>query len=82
MQRNQNSDYDAVRVILLSNPPAQPYLEFTLIFPDGCEKYYKLDEYAARQYRGLSERSIIEEQARAYFDAINEPTDHIRLVFL
>lgn len=75
-------DYEAVRVILLSCPPAQPYLEFTLIFPDGYEKYYKLDEYAFKAFRGLSNREIIAEQARIYFENLEMPYDDLKLIFL
>lgn len=75
-------DYESVRVILLSSPPSQPYLEFTLIFPDGCEKYYKLDEYAMRAFRGLSERAIIAEQAVLYFESLNQAPQSIKLTFL
>ena len=77
-------DYQAVRVIEFSEPPGQDFLEFRLIFPDGCEKMYTLDSYAIKQFRGMGIRDIIEEQARQYLEDVGElgPGEAIKLVFL
>ncbi len=71
-----------VKVILLSSPPNQSFLEFSLIFEDNCEKHYMLDGYAIKAMRGASERDIIEEQARIYFELLGQEPDVIKLVFL
>jgi len=71
-----------VKVILLSCPPNQPYLEFSLIFEDHCEKHFVLDEYAQKHFRGLQAREVIEEQARFYFDSLGLDVDTIKLIFL
>lgn len=76
-------DYEAaVRVALLSCPPAQPYLEFMLYFPDGYDKHYKLDEYAIKAYRGLKDRDIMAEKAIEYFQGIGQSYENIHLVFV
>ena len=72
----------SVKVIFLSCPPAQSYLEFSLIFDDGYEKHYVLRDYDLRQFRGASERDIIEEQARLYYESLDESVDYIKLIFL
>jgi len=71
-----------IRVLLYSSFPAQNYLEFELIFPDNCQKHYKLTEYDIRAYRGLNERRLIEQKAIEYLDDIGEPSDNISLLFL
>ncbi len=71
-----------VKVVLLSCPPQQPFLEFSLHFDDGYDKHYHMDEYAQRMFRGLSDREIFEEQARRYYEDLGEPCDSIRLIFL
>lgn len=70
------------RVVLLSCPPQQPYLEFMLHFEDGYSKHYHMDEYAQREFRGLSDREIFEEQARRYYEDLGEPCDILELIFL
>jgi hypothetical protein len=71
-----------VRVLVFSSQPQQAYLEFRLIFPGGFEKYYKLDDYQIRQFRGLNERAIIAEMAMDYFEQNNEHVDELYLQFL
>jgi len=71
-----------VKVIVLSSPPNQPFLEFSLIFDDGYEKHYHLDGYALRSMRGASEREIIIEQAHQYYEQNDEPAETISLIFL
>lgn len=73
---------NAVRVMLLQTWPRDAQLEFVLIFPDGYEKHYSLSEYDIRALRGLSERLIIEEMAKQYFEDIGEPVDIVNLIFL
>lgn len=69
-----------VKVIVLSSPPAQPYLEFTLIFDDHYEKYYKLDDYVLKQYRGCRELDIIEDQAMQFYEQLGEIPESIELI--
>lgn len=69
-----------VKVLILSSPPSQSFLEFTLIFDDGYEKYYKLDEYGLAFYRGSGELDIIEDLSRAYYEEIGEPAETIELI--
>jgi len=73
---------NAVRVQLLSTWPRDPQLEFVLIFPDHYEKHFSFDEYAIRAYRGASERDIIEDCAKTYFEENGEPVEMISLIFL
>ena len=70
-----------VKVLVYSTIPAQDYTEFTLIFPDHFEKYFKLDAYEVRALR-CSEREVYERCAYDYFEQNGEPTDNIRLIFL
>ncbi len=71
-----------IRVVLLSCPPQQPYLEFMLHFDDGYSKHYHMDEYAMREFRGLGDRDIFEEQARRYYEDSGEACDIVELCFL
>ena len=72
----------SVKVILLSCPPQQPYLEFSLIFDDGFEKHYQLDDYAVKHFRGANFRDIFEQQAREYYEDIGEPAEILKLIFI
>lgn len=73
---------NSVRVILLSTYPRNPHLEFILIFPCNSEKHYAFDEHGIRQYRGLSEREIIEACAGDFLADIGQASENIKLIFL
>lgn len=69
-----------VKVIVLSSPPLQPFLEFSLIFDDGFEKHYILGEYELRAFRGLRELEIVEEMAMQYYEMNGQTPESLELI--
>jgi len=70
-----------VKAIIFSCPPNEDYLEFRLIFDDGYEKYYKLDQYEIKAFRGENIRDIIEHHAKEYYEHICQPCETLKIIF-
>lgn len=73
--------HKTVRVIVHATPNLDKAFEFRLIFDDNYEKYVSMTEHEFRAWRA-SERDVIEQAARDYYNDLEETVEQLSLVFL